>query len=894
MLALTAILNSVHGSRAFVGRGPELELVLDRLDATGAGRGGVLLVSGPAGIGKTRLVEEALSRYGGSALVGRGQCTDDPGAPPFWPWSRALRAVDRATGGALSAVLPAERAVPVEPSVASAERFRALTAATDALLRAAADRPLALVLEDLHWADAESLDLLRRVAAEAAAAPLLVLATHRELLPEPAAAAIAEVGEYVGGPGADAHRRTGGLPLLLAAGGDLRVVVAGMLARLSPVDRAVVQALALLGDGAGPGVLVEVAGTDPEPALAAARRAGLLGAPDEDGTPFAHALLQDGVRAAVPAAAAVPIHERAAAALSERLPGRAAAHWRAAGRHREAADCAVRAAEQAGRALALDDAVRHLRDAAASLAAAGAGDAVAAEVLVRLATAEFVAGRIPDSAARAEAAADAATRAGRPDLVARAALVLRGVTNPHVAPLIEGLCRQALAAEQPVAVRARLLAELAANAAENGDPVVADRQAAEALRLAEQDGDPVAVLDATRARELTLVTAESVGERLRLGRLAIATAGAAGQPLSAALGAGWQMRAGYQLARLDIVDEAFLVLGRVVDRTGQPLARWHLERANAARATLEGRFAAARVANQRALDLAEALGDPTTVGMFYAHAGHLARLRGDRRDLPDDAVAQYDELAEDFRGVPAMPLVRASQAQVLLLLGRRDEAFEIWDELLARFDGMAYDLRWGGMVLLLADLAVEFDDRASAETLVAALAEWTDCPGTVGISTAYFSGSPLREIALLHATAGRPAEAAAYLRRAVAANQAVRGRPHVALCRLELAVALRATGELDEAAGLVRVAAGEFRRLDMPGPLVRADRLDAELASARRHADPLTAREREVAELVVRALSNREIAESLVLSERTVESHVRSILGKLGVANRAELIARRR
>ncbi|HEY7102345.1 MAG TPA: AAA family ATPase [Mycobacteriales bacterium] len=905
----------MHGSRAFVGRGPELGLVLDRLHATGAGRGGVLLVSGAAGIGKTRLVEEALSRYGGTALVGRGQCTDDPGAPPFWPWSRALRAVDRAgTGGtALSAALPAERAVPAEPAVAVAERFRALTAATDALLRAAGERPVVLVLEDLHWADAESLDLLRRVAAEAAAAPLLVLGTHRDLLPERAAAAIAdvrrdpgtdavplpplteaEVGEYVGGSGADAYRRTGGLPLLLAAGGDLRVVVAGMLAGLSPADRAVVEALALLGDGAGPGVLAEVAGTDPDPALAAARRAGLLGAPTEDGTPFAHALLQDGVRAAVPPAAAVPIHERAACALSERLPGRAAAHWRAAGRHREAADCAMRAAEQAGRALALDDAVRQLQDATDSLAAAGADDTELAEVLVRLASAEFVAGRIPDSAARAEAAADAATRAGRQDLVARAALVLRGVTNPHVAPVVEALCRRALATEQPTAVRARLLAELAAMAAENGDPADADRLAAEALRLAEQDGDPIAVLDAARARELTLLTADSVDERVRLGRLAIATGAETGQPLSAVLGAGWQLRAGYQLARLDIVDEAFAVLDRVAERTGQPLARWHQQRATAARATLEGRFAAARAASQRARDVAEGLGDPTTIGMFYAHAGHLALLRGDRGDLPGDVMSQFDELADEFRAVPTMPLIRASQAQVMLLFGRRDEAFEMWDDLRTRFDHMPYDFRWGGMVLLLADLAVSFADRPTAEILIGALAEWTDCPGVVGVSTAYFSGSPLREIGLLHATAGRPAEAAACLRRAIAANQAVRGRPYVALCRLELAVALRATGDLDEAADLVRVAAAEFRRLDMPGPLARADRLDAELASARRNADPLTAREREVAELVVQALSNREIAESLVLSERTVESHVRSILSKLGLTNRAELIARRR
>jgi DNA-binding NarL/FixJ family response regulator len=58
---------------------------------------------------------------------------------------------------------------------------------------------------------------------------------------------------------------------------------------------------------------------------------------------------------------------------------------------------------------------------------------------------------------------------------------------------------------------------------------------------------------------------------------------------------------------------------------------------------------------------------------------------------------------------------------------------------------------------------------------------------------------------------------------------------------------------------------------------------------AERQADPLTAREHEVAALVGRALSNREIAHALVLSERTVESHVRSILAKLGFSSRTEI-----
>jgi len=77
----------------------------------------------------------------------------------------------------------------------------------------------------------------------------------------------------------------------------------------------------------------------------------------------------------------------------------------------------------------------------------------------------------------------------------------------------------------------------------------------------------------------------------------------------------------------------------------------------------------------------------------------------------------------------------------------------------------------------------------------------------------------------------------------------------------------------------------------MPGPVDRAERLARELEQAIAAANPLTRREREIAELVADGLTNRAIADRLVLSERTVEGHVRSTLAKLQLTNRTELAA---
>jgi DNA-binding NarL/FixJ family response regulator len=141
-------------------------------------------------------------------------------------------------------------------------------------------------------------------------------------------------------------------------------------------------------------------------------------------------------------------------------------------------------------------------------------------------------------------------------------------------------------------------------------------------------------------------------------------------------------------------------------------------------------------------------------------------------------------------------------------------------------------------------------------------------------------------------TAGRTDAAVEHYGNAVAMNARIGARPFTALSRLGWAQALLGAGrDLAQARALAEPAAAEFRRLDMPGPLRTAQQVLTAIETAQRTASPLSAREQEVATLVAQALSNREIAERLVVSERTVETHVRSILAKLGFASRTEIVA---
>src|SRR5829696_7777340 len=161
-------LESLAGG-VFVGRERELERLREAVDAALNGRGSLQLLVGEPGIGKTRAAEElaTFARVSG-ARVYWGRCREDEGTPAYWPWVQAIRSYARDAdpvalawqlgGGAaeVAQLIPevAEK-LDIEPAKGSDSeeaRFRLFDSVTSLLLAAARDRPLVVVLDDLHWA----------------------------------------------------------------------------------------------------------------------------------------------------------------------------------------------------------------------------------------------------------------------------------------------------------------------------------------------------------------------------------------------------------------------------------------------------------------------------------------------------------------------------------------------------------------------------------------------------------------------------------------------------------------------------------------------------------------------------------------------------------------------
>ena len=158
-------------AKAFVGRAGELGTLERALAAARAGRGAAILVTGDAGIGKTRLAAELArrARDGGFATL-LGRSINLVGTElPYQPFAEALRSI----GGARPADTPA------------GSQLRVFEETLALLTDHAAAAPVLLVLEDLHWADTSTLNLVVFLAHNLAERPVVLLATYRRDEPSP-------------------------------------------------------------------------------------------------------------------------------------------------------------------------------------------------------------------------------------------------------------------------------------------------------------------------------------------------------------------------------------------------------------------------------------------------------------------------------------------------------------------------------------------------------------------------------------------------------------------------------------------------------------------------------------------------------------------------------------
>ena len=154
---------------AIVGRRAELVALRAWLDASRTGAGRLVLCVGEPGIGETRLAQELAGvALAGGTPVAWGRCVEAEGAPAFWPWRQVYRSLGINSDAAFAGDVESPE-----------DRFGIIDEASWALLGAAGEPGLVVILDDIHWADEPSLLVLRHLADKIASSRLPTFATFR-------------------------------------------------------------------------------------------------------------------------------------------------------------------------------------------------------------------------------------------------------------------------------------------------------------------------------------------------------------------------------------------------------------------------------------------------------------------------------------------------------------------------------------------------------------------------------------------------------------------------------------------------------------------------------------------------------------------------------------------
>ena len=854
---------------------------LERLESawTEAAAGGLRLacVAGEPGIGKTTLVGELARRLhagGVTVLYGR---SDEDALLPYQPWVEALEghlgalgADERegwrtSRGGALTCLLPGLDGPHERDADPETERYLAFETARELLEQAGAPAGLLLVLDDLHWADAGSLRLLRHVARTTARARVLVAVCVREAELSPdAAATLADLrreGPLLSvvldgleaedveallarrGDGADAglarrlRARTGGNPFflgeLLSDGVDpegagppqgVREVLGRRLGRLVEAAGEALSVGAVIGlewDVATVARALEREPADVLEALDGPRAAGLAAEAGPVGRyAFAHALVAEALLAGMPPSRRARLHLRVADALEEGgaeggAAGEIARHLRAAGplvSSERSAAAELAAARQATAALAHEEAAGHYEAALGVLPPDREGGFDRAEALLGLGDArERMGCREAARNAFSEAAALALER-GDGRLLARAALgygglgVVIAAPDPTAVSLLERALAGLPASER--GTRARTRARLAVELY-YGDRDRAEELSAEAVVDARATDDPATLAAALNARRVVIWSPAYAEERLRVATEMAALAGAGGDREAALQGHNWRVVDLLELGRTGEAAAAVELYERLAGELGLPHYRWYVPLWRAGLALGRGRWEEARALGDEALAIGEDAEDP--------NAALLVRIQ---RECALEAQHRHAEMDRAWvEGAMASSPVPGAWASWLAQMDVRARNLDSARRLVAELarDGcaaMPTDANWHALCDL-AEAAIEVGDREAAAAVHDRLAPHARLFPIVARGVCSY-GSAEYYVGRLACALGRLDEAEARLGRAVEENRRIGAGPRAALALLRLGGVLAARGERARARGALAEAEARARQLAMP------------------------------------------------------------------------------
>ncbi|CAM4243127.1 Transcriptional regulatory protein LiaR [Mycobacterium basiliense] len=938
---------------ALVGRTAELaafEQVWERVEDGGRQ---AVFIGGEPGAGKTRLAAEVAGRladHGVAVLVGSSTADADV---PYAPFAEALdRLLIAAPPGSVADALAdagpqlrrltthvdrhlAEDRAEVDVGSTRQALFDALTGF---LRRLAIDRPIALILEDLHWAQLPTLAMLEHVLIGCADIRLLLAATFRTTEPDRSAeltTRLAELHRFDGirrldlagldteaiaefvrrtqrlAPGsarmaaALLRDKTGGNPFFMTElCNDLEIrggittlglqqivpasigdAITRRLSGLGCAVRKVIEQAAVLGQTFDLPALIASNDNDLPATLTAIDSAQGLGlirpVHDSDGEfTFVHALTREAVVAAMAASALRIMHARAAEALEGRadpaVVPRLANHYLQAhvlGFHDQALRYARKAAQMAEQSLAYEDAAKWF-ERAASLPELNPEDRArmnfgAAANHVR--AGDFARGRaiyeristMDSPLIRLEAAVGYEDASWRPGLAdSKAADLLASALESCGLDTQDPRYVQALGSFG----RALAFAGEAEHAREIGD---------RAIELGRAINDPRVMKHALTtslwhglAPEMCEIQSDRSAELLRVAQSCRDYD---------ALGSAAHFRAtvSYLAGRPDDLAASAADMQRAVQACGQPFYGFVSACVEHALSYLRGDFAGAEHWADIALRTGSLFGVDGTEGSNGVQMFMIRRETGDLKRF-----AGFVDGSEKFAG-RWVPGLLALYTELKCERGMT----RALNHLLNRNLGdRTTEAQWPMELAFMLEAAFELDNREAIHVLRPYIARYAGRNLLAGQFVAVF-GSADRYLARIAALKGDHDSAERHFGEALEMDRRMGSVVHVTETMIRQALFAESRGRTQQA----RQLADEVRRIAGPmGQSRVVDLADSLLTMSPQGPDGLTDREVDVLRLLAEGLSNREIGQRLYISTNTAANHVRSILLKIGAANRTQ------